>query len=814
MIIDYDKHSLILNGEKTLIRSAAFHYFRCPGAETWLDRLSKIKACGYNTVDLYFCWRFHSKKQGEYDFSGIKDVRKLLSIAKEVGLFVIARPGPFINAEVSLGGLPDWLLNIPDIKIRNKENGDFVYSESYMEALREWYSQIVHIINEFDNVIAFQIENEYYTNEAEPDYLQELYNLAKTMGIKAPIFHNDALSVGIYSDLVDIYAFDNYPTINMDYDWKDFPDSFGVLDNAEENLGDCTENSPLFIAELQAGWFDKWGGEGYDKIWELFKKEHINIVTKTALSQGITMFNHYMGCGGTSWGNIACAEVYTSYDFAAPVSESGIPRENYYKAKEINTFLECFNLSNTDLSTDTELVEEENVFLKIRNDNKNGCKWLFARNLNSSTKNIPINSEYTLNILPYDMKILPLGLELYACKIDFSSFEIFGRVKNQDYETVLMIISKNSEIFIGDFYAKTEDLKDFSSFKFTKGNKTTEIIFISPDTADKTWIVDEKIISGVDFWTNNFQKAAICKDKELKFIGLNLSSDWQIKSVKHREDNDFIQLITPYTRFYGEELNQNYDYSDWTKIPKGKNTDIIANNAYSDYVWYKTTLNSLPEKIEIEAKHCYAVYLDGKQVFAFDSLSFEHGKEIFEKVSFEINQGFPQKNSYELTVLTQNMGFDKGFQNELAVPRGIISLKTFSEQDIEWKIREALFEKENSKPENNYITSINFNFMVEKSPEKYSPLSLDMSELEINKADILLNNINIGRFWKKQGPQTKFYLPEEFLKSENTLEIIIWDRENTTTNIVPFNFEEQYVKIKIGNIKTFSLISSEEILAV
>ena len=44
------------------------------------------------------------------------------------------------------------------------------------------------------------------------------------------------------------------------------PDSFAILDSMEENFRDCGINCPLFIAELQAGWFDKWGGTGYKNI--------------------------------------------------------------------------------------------------------------------------------------------------------------------------------------------------------------------------------------------------------------------------------------------------------------------------------------------------------------------------------------------------------------------------------------------------------------------------------------------------------------------------------------------------------------------
>ena len=55
-----------------------------------------------------------------------------------------------------------------------------------------------------------------------------------------------------------------------------------------------------------------------------FGDEHINIMTKTALSQGVTLFNHYMIAGGTNWADLACDEVYTSYEFCAPIDEFGI----------------------------------------------------------------------------------------------------------------------------------------------------------------------------------------------------------------------------------------------------------------------------------------------------------------------------------------------------------------------------------------------------------------------------------------------------------------------------------------------------------
>ena len=61
-----------------------------------------------------------------------------------------------------------------------------------MEYIAEWYDHIIPIINEFDNVILFQIENEYATDTMEEDYMLQLYKMARERGITCPIFHNDA----------------------------------------------------------------------------------------------------------------------------------------------------------------------------------------------------------------------------------------------------------------------------------------------------------------------------------------------------------------------------------------------------------------------------------------------------------------------------------------------------------------------------------------------------------------------------------------------------------------------------------------------
>lgn len=107
--VTWDQYSLSVHGERVWLFSGEFHYERLPVPELWRDVLQKFKANGLNAVSVYFFWSYHSARRDEFDFetSG-KNVQKLFDIAKEEGLYVIARPGPYCNAETRAGGLALW----------------------------------------------------------------------------------------------------------------------------------------------------------------------------------------------------------------------------------------------------------------------------------------------------------------------------------------------------------------------------------------------------------------------------------------------------------------------------------------------------------------------------------------------------------------------------------------------------------------------------------------------------------------------------------------------------------------------------------
>lgn len=95
-----------------MIFSGEFHPFRLPVPSLWTDVLEKVKALGLNTVSIYIDWAQLEGKPGEFRAEGVFDYDAFLDAAKQVGIYVIARPGPYINAEASGGGFPGWLQRV------------------------------------------------------------------------------------------------------------------------------------------------------------------------------------------------------------------------------------------------------------------------------------------------------------------------------------------------------------------------------------------------------------------------------------------------------------------------------------------------------------------------------------------------------------------------------------------------------------------------------------------------------------------------------------------------------------------------------
>ncbi|KAH2835384.1 hypothetical protein KXV85_005205 [Aspergillus fumigatus] len=108
-LVTWDQHSLFVRGERLMIFSGEFHPFRLPVPGLWFDVFQKIKSLGFNAVSFYTDWGLMEGNPGHVVTDGIWSLDEFFTAAREAGLYLIARPGPYINAETSeFGGR--WVL--------------------------------------------------------------------------------------------------------------------------------------------------------------------------------------------------------------------------------------------------------------------------------------------------------------------------------------------------------------------------------------------------------------------------------------------------------------------------------------------------------------------------------------------------------------------------------------------------------------------------------------------------------------------------------------------------------------------------------
>ena len=117
------------------------------------------------------------------------DIVRYIEIAKELGLYVILRPGPYICSEWEFGGLPAWLLTKPGLKLRCNEPQFLSYASRF---LKEVFKRVKPLLIENGgNIIMMQVENEYGSYGMDKDYMNAIANIYKEEDMNVFLFTSD-----------------------------------------------------------------------------------------------------------------------------------------------------------------------------------------------------------------------------------------------------------------------------------------------------------------------------------------------------------------------------------------------------------------------------------------------------------------------------------------------------------------------------------------------------------------------------------------------------------------------------------------------
>jgi beta-galactosidase len=353
-----DSRSLLLNGKPWTPVMGEFHFTRYPENE-WREELLKMKAGGVDIVSTYVFWIHHEEVEGQFDWSGRRNLRHFIQACQETGLKAVVRCGPWDHGEVRNGGFPDWLLEKGWVTRSNDSN--------YLAAVKIFYGEIARQLDglfwkDGGPVIGIQFENEY---KGPAEHLLTLKRLGREAGLDAPIYTRTgwdqpkgSMPFGELVPLYGVYAegfWDRVLTPMPAGYWKGFQFSKFRVDDAtfSEIPGQGgtpdppdAEQYPYLTCEIGGGMMNS-----YHRRIRVNPKD-AESTTLVKLGSGSTLPGYYMYHGGENpdgklttlmesqatgfWNDLPVK----NYDFQTALGEYGQIRPQYHLLRRLHLFLQ------------------------------------------------------------------------------------------------------------------------------------------------------------------------------------------------------------------------------------------------------------------------------------------------------------------------------------------------------------------------------------------------------------------------------------------------------------------------------------------
>jgi beta-galactosidase len=316
------KTDFVLDGKPFQMISGEMHPARIPH-EYWRHRIQMAKAMGCNTIAAYVFWNYHEPVKGQFDFSsGNHNIAEFIKIAQEEGMWVLLRPGPYVCAEWEFGGLPPYLLQTPDIRVRCMDPRYMAAVKTYVDRLSAEVKPL--LVTNGGPVVMVQIENEYGSYGNDKEYLNTLKDMWVKNGINVPFYTAD----GATAYMLEAGGVDG-AAIGLDSGGSEA--DFAAAKKQNPNV-------PAFSSESYPGWLTHWG--------EQWQRPGIDGISKEVkfLMDTKRSFNLYVIHGGTNFGYTAGANSggkggyepdVTSYDYDAPINEQGSATPKYQALRQL-----------------------------------------------------------------------------------------------------------------------------------------------------------------------------------------------------------------------------------------------------------------------------------------------------------------------------------------------------------------------------------------------------------------------------------------------------------------------------------------------
>ncbi len=574
--VTYDDRSFMIDGKRIWLVSGSIHYFRIPH-QHWRDRLLKAKRAGLNCITTYIAWNYHEPKEGQWDFSGDRDIAAFIKLAGELGLYVILRPGPYICSEWDFGGLPGWLTTKSGIAYRTNNATFMHYFDKYFAKVLPQLANLQ--VSRGGNIIVIQNENEYKrtTMPERREYLDFISKLFFRAGFDIPIINCNLLTDPPLDNSIECV------------------NGFNRVVEDLKQLRLRQPNAPALVTEFWVGWFDYWGGEHPSRV----RGDRESARKAMEILGCGAQYNYYMWHGGTNfdfWGArlVAHNGVFqtTSYDYDAPLAEGGCLSDKYYYTHMVDMLANHMGKFMATCKADPPGVTAHDG-LAVYNTSGTKGRWAVVSNggddeITTATVSLHngIHLEVPLGLI--GATAIPIDLQLNVdSKLDYANCTPLGLFGENilvlhgpaDWEAVVSVNGKVVRATVPDGFSPV--LIDHEGLK---------IVLISSECAMRTWWVDDLLIFGPDFVgqtaqdiverPNAKQYAVIGLDGDLKKIKATITESK--KQPAPRLGKWKLVEVSP------EPVQKNLQ---WQSISGPQDVDSLG--IHYGYVWYR---------IEIEMK--------------------------------------------------------------------------------------------------------------------------------------------------------------------------------------------------------------------
>ena len=463
--VTWDSQSLLCDGQRVCPVMGEIHYSRLPQSE-WATEVRKMRLGGVTLIATYVFWNHVEEQEGQFDWSGQRNLRAFLEVCRRESMPVVLRLGPFCHGEVRCGGIPDWMF----------EKGCRMRSEDpvFLGYVEKLYAEIFRQVDGLQwkdggPLLACQFDNEY---RGRGSYLMALKNRAQRIGFDLPFYTRTGWPelaspvpfgemLPLYGDYADGFWDRSTAERAGDY-WMAFhfrparttttiaSEQISYQKNKSDSQGGAVQDYPYFTCELGGGMMTSYHRRVY-----LYPDDAYSMAL-VKLGSGSNLLGYYMYHGGTNpegqtWLNETQRTRATNYndlpvktyDFQAPLGEFGQIRPHFYSLRLLHLFMHDFG---------QQLAPMQAVFpcgTDFKKDDDSHLRWSYRTDGQSAF--VFINNYARLESLSakHDVQLSVPGCQFPRLTIPAGAMAIFPvNIDGIDYATAQLVARRDGRIYM------------------------------------------------------------------------------------------------------------------------------------------------------------------------------------------------------------------------------------------------------------------------------------------------------------------------------------------------------------------------------